>query len=150
MPLRQYAEWVNPKGVETNLYQGDAKLLQLVSKKVFSPEHTLDLGIYRHQFFEGCRPSSKLFPLIVALWETDGQKRLNDFYSFDNNGVLLSHGYSRWENGKSTMAEQHDLSLDRLVEHGSAIAEMVGEYPIPAALAIHTTVIDLRNNMLRQ
>ena len=148
MPIGQNGEWINPLGVETNLYEGDSKLLQLVSRKVFSPKHTLDLGIYRHQFFKGCNPSSKLFPLIMALWETDDKKRFNDFYSFDNNGVLLSHGYSRWENGKPSVVEQHDFSLDRLLEHGSVITEMIGEYPIPAALASHTTIIDLRNNIL--
>lgn len=150
MPLIQYAELVNHERVETLFYQGDAKLLQLVSKKFFSRDHILSLEIYKYQLFEGCRTSSKLFPLVVALWERDGQKRLNDFYSFDNNGILLSHGYSRWENEKPIVSEQHDLSLERLVEHGATISEMILEYPIPAALAMHKTVIDLQHNMLRQ
>lgn len=149
MPLRHYTEWENPPGVDVNLREGEAKLWQLKAAKAYSDQHTLHLGIYKFSLISDCFESSKLFPLVVALRERDGQQRTNDFYSFDNNGILLSHGYSRWEGNRILVNEQHDLSLERLVEKGELIAEMIGYYPVPMPLAIHTTVIDLKHNCLR-
>jgi len=84
------------------------------------------------------------------MWERKGDERLNDFYSFDNNGVCLSHGYSRMKNGQRVVDEQHDTDISRLIEYGEVIKDLIGDYPIPAQLAMHTTVIDLRQNTLRE
>jgi len=149
MPLQQSAQWVDPPGMRTTFQEGRAGFLQLDAHKEFSPDHTLHLGVFKTTFYEGCSVSSKLIPLVVGLWEKKGDERLKDFYSFDNNGVCLSHGYSRWEGGKTVVNEQHDTDISRLVEHGRVIGEMIGDYPIPVPLVIHTTVIDLRNNCLR-
>jgi len=149
MPLLKYAQWQNPPGVETTFVEGDTKLLQLRSRRVYSPDHSLYLGVYKTHLIGDCNESSKIFPLVVALREIDGQDRFLDFYSFDNNGILLSHGFSRVKAGQRIVNEQHDLSLERLIEKGPEISEMIGEYPLPAPLAVHTTVIDLRNNCLR-
>jgi len=149
MPLQQYAEWVDPPGTKTSFQEGKAGILQLKAHKQFSPEHTLDLLVCKTTLYEDCNISSKLLPLVVAMWERKGNERFNDFYSFDNNGVCLSHSYKRWKDRKLTADEEHDTDLSRLVEYGGVIKEMIGDYPIPAHLAMHTTVIDLRNNCLR-
>ena len=149
MPLQQYAEWVDAPGTKTSFQEGRAGILRLDAHKEFSTEHTLDLVIAKTTLYENCNISSKLLPLVVAMWERKGDERLNDFYSFDNNGVCLSHGYSRMENGQRIVNEQHDTDISRLVEYGEVIKDLIGDYPIPAQLTMHTTVIDLRQNTLR-
>jgi len=150
MPLRQYVEWVDAPGMKTTLKDGKAVIWQLDSHKDFSPNHTLDVLVCKTSLRGGCEFSSKLLPLVVAMWEKKEDERLNDFYSFDNNGVCLSHGYSRWKDGQCVVNEQHDTDVSRLVEYGEVIKEMFEGYPIPVPLAGHTTVIDLMNNCLRE
>ena len=150
MPLQQYAEWVDAPGAKTYFQEGRAGILRLDAHKEFSPDHTLDLVVAKTTLYEDCNISSKLLPLVVATWERKGDERLNDFYSFDNNGVCLSHGFSRMKNGQRVVNEQHDTDISRLVEYGEVIKDLIGDYPIPAQLAMHTTVIDLRQNTLGQ
>ncbi|MBR9706225.1 hypothetical protein GOV14_04270 [Candidatus Pacearchaeota archaeon] len=150
MPLKQFVEWVNAPGSETIYQEGKAGILQLSAHKNFSLTHTLDLKICKTTFYEICNVSSKIFPLVVAMWEKKAEERLTDFYSFDNNGICLSHGYSRWENGSSVINEAHDTDIGRLVEHGEVIKELIYDYPVPMQLGIHTTFIDLANNSLKK
>lgn len=84
------------------------------------------------------------------MWEKKEDEGLTDFYSFDNNGVCLSHGYSRTKNGQIVVNEEHDTDINRLVEHGEAIKEMIGDYPIPVPLLTHRTVMGLRSNSLKK
>ena len=149
MPL--ITTYVDAPGIETDVKTGEAKIYQFTSKKEFSPDHTLNLAIYRTSLREGCELSSKLLPIVVAMWEQKGNYRLTDFYSFDHNAILLSHGYSRWNGDEKRWDahEEHDTSLDRLIEHGESIREMIGEYSIDATLAMTNVVIDLREGTLR-
>lgn len=148
MPVRYVYE--DAPGVKTIFEEGKAGILQLFSKKEFSEDHTLAIHIYKVTLYEGCNCSSKIFPLVVGLWEQEDDMRYTDFYSFDNNGVLLSHGFFSSEKGRRIIDEQHDLSLDRLVEHGETIKEMIGDYPLAAQLAMHPTLSDLRGNLLNK
>ena len=86
---------------------------------------------------------------MVTLREHIGDKKFNDFYSFDNNERCLSHGYSRWEGNKQTVDEKHDTDISRLLEHGATIKEMIGEYPADARFITNGTVISLMGNLLR-
>ncbi|MEK6895317.1 MAG: hypothetical protein AABX48_02245 [Nanoarchaeota archaeon] len=148
MSLVTESRFVNALNTRTSYKEGNAKILQLRAEKEFSPDHRLVLAVYKTSLYEGCLLSSKLLPLVVAMWENKVKDRYNDFYSFDNNGVCLSHGYSWFENGKYTANEQHDNDISRLLKHGANIREMIENYPVGVPLAIHTTVIDLMNNML--
>lgn len=135
----------------TTLQEGEAKVIQLKSTKQFSPKHSLDLLILKTTIFRGCEFSSKLLPLVVRMIEDKSEEKLTDVYSFDNNGTCLSHGYSRYRDGKAVVDEQHDTDISRLIEHGKSIKEMIGEYyPIPTPLVIHTTFLDLRENCLNR
>ena len=142
--------YIDPPGVETEVGEGKAGVISLDATRKISRDHTLRLGIYRTTLYNGCLVSSKLLPLVVAMWERNNRIRTvwNDFYSFDHNGVLLSHGYSMWREGQKTVNEKHDLSLERLMGNGEHIQYMIGEVPLPAQLAMHFTVTDLRQNTL--
>lgn len=150
MPLKQHAEWVDAPGTKTSFQEYRTGILKLDAHKEFSPDHALDLLVCKTIIYEGCNISSKLLPLVVAMWEKKGDERLNDFYCFDNNGICLSHGYSRMKNGQRVVNEQHDTDISRLVEYGEVIKGLFGDYPIPVQLAMHTTMIDLTNNVLRR
>ncbi len=150
MPLEQHTEWIDAPGTRVSFYEGRAGLLQLEAHKEFSPEHTLDLRICKTTLYDDCFISSKLLPLVVAMWEKKEIEGFSDFYSFDNNGVCLSHGYSRLKNRERVVDEQHDKDISRLIEYGAIIKELISDYPLPVQLAIHTTIIDLRENTLRQ
>jgi len=147
MPL--VTEYIDAPGIKTTLKVGDAEIFQLTSKKEFSNNHTLEVDIYKTSLGKDCSLSSKLLPLVVAMWEENKENQLNDFYSFDNNGVLLSHGCKRWENKILTVDEKHDKNLRRLIQHGETIKEMIGDFPLPFQLTIHPTILDLRENKLK-
>ena len=131
------------------LREGQAKLYQLKVSREISRDHSLDLLICKTSLYGGSLISSKLLPLVVAMWEEKGDERYHDFYSFDNNGVCLSHGYSRWKGDEKVVDEEHDTDIGRLIDNGRVIEEMMRRYSLPAKLAMHTTVIDLKNNVLR-
>ncbi|MDO8528489.1 MAG: hypothetical protein Q7S06_01195 [Nanoarchaeota archaeon] len=153
MPFRRDRngfEWFDVPRTKVSFQEGRAGILQLDAHKEFSPNHTLDLLICKTTLYEGCTISSKLLPLVVAMWERKEDERLNDFYSFDNNGVCLSHGYSRIKNGKRVVNEQHDIDISRLVEYGEIIKELIRDYPFISQLAGDRTVMDLRENTLGQ
>lgn len=141
--------WVNPEGVKTDFVEGGAGLLQLSSRKEFSPDHILDLLICKTAIYEDCAISSRVLPLVVVMNEGIGTKKFFDAYSFDNKGVCLSHGYSRWEDGWKIVDEEHDTDVSRLKERGEDIRKMIEGYPVPFPLATHRTVMDLRDNCLR-
>jgi hypothetical protein len=148
MPM--FGMYVNAPGVKTEYREGDSRVLQLQSKKELGDSHYLWFGIYKVSLRQGCELSSKILPLVVQMNEHDGVRkdRWNDIYSFDNNGVLLSHGFSRMENGVWVADEQHDLDVSRLILHKDNIRQMIGDYPTPIPLITHTTVIDLMNGTL--
>ncbi len=148
MPLKYHVEYVDAPGVRTTFKEGRAGIQQLASVKRFSPTHELTLEIYKTTLYEGCSLSSKLLPLVVGMWEKKGDESLVDFYSFDNNGVCLSHGYSRKKGEKRTVDEEHDTNISRLIEHGENIKEMIGDYLVPVPLLTHPTVMVLRSNSL--
>lgn len=150
MPLKHQVEYIDAPGVRTNFKEGRAGIQQLSSVKRFSPKHELTLEIYKTTLYEGCELSSKLLPVVVGMWEAKEDEWLTDFYSFDNNGICLSHGYSRKKGDKRVVDEEHDTDISRLVEHGENIKEMIGDYPIPIPLLTHPTVMDLRINNLRK
>ncbi|MBS3082236.1 hypothetical protein J4416_04910 [Candidatus Pacearchaeota archaeon] len=150
MGLQRYARWVDAPGSTTIFKEGRAGILQLEAKRIFSPDHIFNLLIAKTMLYEGCDLSSKLLPLFVGMWDDKKNERRNDFYSFDNNGICLSHGYSITRNGERIVDEAHDTKVDRLVEYGRVIKELIGEYPLPAQLSTHTTVNDLMNNSLRK
>jgi hypothetical protein len=141
--------YADPPGVENKVLEGDAKILQLESIKTFSEEHTLNLAIYKISLGVDCELSSKILPLVVKLSEKKGKDRFTDFYSFDNNGILLCHGYYSYDGEKKKHSpEAHDLSLDRLIEHGETIRGMIRHVPIYAQMSMHNTVNELRENAL--
>ncbi|MBU3957625.1 MAG: hypothetical protein KKB25_00955 [Nanoarchaeota archaeon] len=150
MPLKINVEYTDAPGVRTNFKEGKAGILQLFSEKRFSSDHILNLDIYKTTLYEGCELSSKLLPLVVGIWEKKENEILTDFYSFDNNGICLSHGYSRKKGEKRIIDEEHDTDISRLIEHGEDIKEMIGDYPIPVPLLTHPIVMDLRINNLRK
>ncbi len=82
------------------------------------------------------------------MWEKDGNNSSTDFYSFDNNGLCLCHGYSRTRNGKRIVDKEQDTDIGKLIEYGEIIQEMIGEYPIPQEFATIPAMIDLRRNCL--
>jgi hypothetical protein len=148
MPLQQNSKWVNESGCHTSYREGETGILELQANKIFSQGHGLRLHISKitsHR--EGI--SSKLLPLIVAMWEKKGDSQFNDFYSFDSHGDCLSHGYSRSEMGKAIVDEEHDRDVARLIEHGKTIQELIGDYPTEGRFETNPTVIDLKENMLR-
>lgn len=148
MPLQEYKIWENPPGVETIWKKGFAEILQLKSHKDFSEDHYLKLEIYKTKLSPDCGACLLLFPLIVGMWEKDGNNSSTDFYSFDRNGLCLSHGYSRTKDGERIVNEEHDTDISKLIEYGEIIQEMIGEYPTPAELGTHNVVIDLMKNCL--
>jgi len=150
MPLDHTIQWRDSPGCATRLEEGRAGIIQLSARKVYSSEHSLDLLFCKTTLYEGCFVSSKLLSLVVGMWERDGNKKFQDIYSFDNNGICLCHSYSRWENGEGVELEQHNTDVGRLIENGAVIQELIGEYPMSNRLALHTTMIDLRNNCLER
>ena len=154
MPLTQYtktyAQWIDLPGMKTTFQEGKAGIQQLNASKQFSPNHTLNLAIYKVTLYEGCALSSKLLPLVIAMHERKEDESLSDFYSFDNNGICLSHGYSRYKDKKAVVEEQHDTDISRLIEHGKTIEEMIRDYPLPTPILTHITVMDLTCNSLKK
>ena len=147
MPLYIEETWVDAPGTKVTLEEGRAGIIQLKAHKDFSPSHTLDFMVYKTTLYEGCRLSSKVLPLVIQLWEQKENERLTDVYSFDDNGICLSHGYNRDKDGKIIVDEQHDIDISRLVEHGATISEMLCDYPgVPVPLTIHPTMADARHN----
>ena len=146
MPL----QYVDAPGVKTHFEEGDAKILQLNSEKEFRSNHTLRLSVYRTSLRSGCHLSSKLLPIVLRMIERKDDYQWSDFYSFDHNGKLLSHGYSRTDlkTKKCEVDEAHDLSLDRLLEHGENIREMIRDYPLPFGLSSLYVLNDLRENLI--
>jgi hypothetical protein len=142
-------EYDDSPGVETEYKENSSKIQQIRSEKQISPDHFFKIHLYATELRDKRDLDSKFFPLIVATWEKKGDKRLEDIYSFDNNGVCLSHGYSRYEGERKLVDEKHDNSLRRLRENGELIKDMIGGYPIPFPMCFHTTVISLRENSLR-
>lgn len=132
----------------TSFQEVKAEILQLSLHREFSSEHTLDIFICKTSLLEPSDLSSKLFPLVIAMWENKGGEELKDFYSFDNNGLCLSHGYSRRKNGLILVKEKHDTNISRLVEYGELIKGLIGEYQVPFYLSADTTFNSLRNNTL--
>ncbi|MBI4116835.1 hypothetical protein HY449_03770 [Candidatus Pacearchaeota archaeon] len=135
-------------GKKATLEEYDAGTINLDARTQFSPEHALYLGIYKVTLREPSQLSSKLFPLVVRLQEKKLGEHLFDVYSFDNNGICLSHGYSRYKCKEILVNEQHDLDVSRLVEHGRAIEDMISHFSIPFQLTVHPTFCDLRSNSL--
>jgi hypothetical protein len=136
------------RGFKIELREGRAGIVVLEAAKELYPDnpgqHKLFIGIYKTTLYGGCKVSSKIFPLVVTGRESRQKQFQGHIYSFDNNGILLSHGF-RSEEGE----EKHDFSLDWLVENGEAIKQMIADCPMPIPFAIHTTVTDLRSNTLR-
>lgn len=129
-----------PWGVEDNssVYEESGATIQQVRmRKVFSENHELFVQVLKTSLGPSCEHiSSKTLPLIVRMIERDGEKRFFDMYSIDNNGVCLSHGYSRYENGKASTEEEHDTDTSRLKKHGKTIKEMILKVPRGSAIAM--------------
>ena len=140
--------YTDPPGMKRVYQEGGAKIYQLKSQKQFNEEHSLTLLILKTSLNEGCEFSSKLLPLVVWLREDKRDEKFIDIYSFDNNQVCLSHGYSRYEDGKEIAEEKHDLDISRLKEHGETIKEMLKEYLLPVPLGRDLTVANLKKNCL--
>lgn len=122
--------------------QPDVKLMILRIRKEYHPKHILKADIYQLAN-TGRHTSSKLFPLVIAMWEEKDSGYLTDFYSFDNNGVCLSHGYSRVKNDKVIVDEEHDTDISRLLEHKETFKEAIKHTSIPPRLSTATTVMNL-------
>ncbi|MBS3083284.1 hypothetical protein J4423_00600 [Candidatus Pacearchaeota archaeon] len=118
MALQHYVQWVDAPGCKTSFKEGRAGIQQLTAEKVFSPDHSFNLLIAKTTLYEGCDLSSKLLPLVVAMRERKRGEGRNDFYSFDNHGICLSHGYSIAKDGKLVVDEAHDTDVGRLIERG--------------------------------
>ncbi len=111
--------------------------------KTFSPNHSLQADIYGI-YNVGELASTKLFPIIIAMWETRDDEYLTDFYSFDHKGICLSHGYSRVKNGKPAVSEQHDTDTSRLVEHKKTFREAIKkEQSVSPALYTEEVIMNL-------
>jgi len=169
MPASEYAP---PEGVTTEFKRGEAEILQLYSRKVFDPEHALDILILKTSLRRGNEFSSKLLPLVVRLTEEKPDEYNFDVYSFDTHGnclahtgssvlrnrntkletelgseaILRSHGYS--VRGDDWVREEFDTDVTRLVAYGETIKEMIGGYPVNPILGTHSTVIGLMYNTL--
>jgi len=142
--------WVDPPGMETKYNEIKAVVQQIESTKKISDDHELYLSIFKPSLRESTNISSKTIPLVIAMSEEKANELFTDFYSFDDNGLCLSHGYSRVKDGKLVVDGAHDTDISRLIEHGENIKEMIGDYPIPLPLLTRTTVMDLRVNCLKQ
>jgi hypothetical protein len=126
---------------------GDAEIQQMLAAKTFWEKGSFSLGIYMVSLKPNCSHlSSKVFPVIVKMDERKGEELLTDIYSFDHNGVLLSHGYSTSRKGEMVVDEEHDLSLERLVQNGKIIQEMIRNLPLPFPLTSTPIMGALRNN----
>ncbi len=143
------SKYIEPKGVKNTDSIGKAKIFQFRSKKKFSLEHTLTLGINKISLGEDCMGSSKIYPVVVQMWETKGDEKFFDIYSFDHKANCLAHSYNRMKAGKIIVHEAHDNDISRLVEHGETIMELIGDCPMYGCLLADSTVIDLRNNEIR-
>ena len=148
MPLQEYKIWKNPPGVDTTWEKGFAEILQLRSRKDFSEAHYLKLEIYKTKLSPDCSARSALFPLIVGMWEKDGEDGSTDFYYLDNDGLCLCHEYSRTKDEEVIVDKEQDTDIGKLIEYGEIIQEMIGEYPIPQEFATIPAMIDLRRNCL--
>ena len=137
MPIERTAKWVDPPNTRVNFKEGDAKILQFIIDQDISSEESFEFHAYKTSLREGCILSSKVLPLIMQMWETKGDKRFYDVYSFDNNGLCLSHGYSRYENGEKIADEEHDQDTKRLVEKTGLIHQLAGDFPLPGIIQIH-------------
>lgn len=141
MPLKSI--WTNPPGTNVDYKEGDAKLLQFKIEQKLSANHNFLFRAYKISLKEGCAVSSKTLPLVIQMIEQQNGKKFIDIYSFDNHGGCLSHGYSRYENGKLIVNEEHDTDVSRLTEKSKLILELAKDYPLPPPLGTHTTIIDL-------
>lgn len=150
MPSEQLIQSLQGGKSQVSYSQSDARILQVRAHHDFSSGHTLDLVIAKTSPGVDTYLSPKLFPLVVAMWETTPDLRRKDFYSFDNGGICLSHGYSETNGNQIIFDEEHDLDVGRLIEHGKVISQLIGNYNIPMPLLTHTTVMDLRANQLRE
>lgn len=117
--------------------EGEATIQQIHFDKIFSEGHSLYFQVLKTSLGHSCKDiSSKTLPLVVKMIEQEGDKRFFDMYSIDNNGVCLSHGYSRYENGKAIVEEEHDTDISRLRKHGKTIREMMLKVPRGAAISM--------------
>jgi len=135
--------WTNPPGANVDYKEGNAKLLQFRIEQKLSTNHNFFFRAYKVSLKEGCEVSSKTLPLVIQMIEQQNDKKFVDIYSFDNHGACLSHGYTRYENGKLIVNEEHDTDVSRLVEKSKLISELARGYPIPFPLGTHSTIIDL-------
>lgn len=129
-----------PWGVKDNgsVYEeGEATIQQVRMRRIFSEKHDLYVQILKTSLGPSCEHiSSKTLPLVVRMIEKDGEKRFFDIYSIDNNGVCLSHGYSRYENGKVVVEEEHDTDFSGLKKHGRTIRDMLLEVERGSAMSM--------------
>ncbi len=149
------------QSVNRELMLTPAEVQNFKARKVISPNHSLELLVAVTSLRGEGNVSSKLLPVIVGMWEDkkvqDNENperyvpvKFTDFYSFDHNGILLSHGYSRIVDGKTTVDEAHDLSVSRLHENREYIREMLGKYPLPLQLTIAHAVSCLRDGCIME
>ena len=127
--------------------ENKAGILQLSAEKKFE-SYSLRLGLYRTHLYPGATLSHKILPVVVTLMEKKGHSRSSHIYSFDHNGILLSHGYSVYENDECIVDEAHDMSLDKLIEHGKEIEEMAGNVVVPVSFLMSKVIADIIYNKI--
>lgn len=129
-----------PWGVEDNssVYEESGATIQQVRmRKVFSENHELFVQVLKTSLgYPSKYISSKTLPLVVMMIERNSTKKFFDIYSIDNNGVCLSHGYSRYENGKVVVEEEHDTDFSGLKKHGRTIRDMLLEIERGSAMSM--------------
>ncbi|MBR9676597.1 hypothetical protein GOV04_00455 [Candidatus Woesearchaeota archaeon] len=135
------------ESLEVQVNQSDASLFQIYANHQFSPNHSLMFNIIRTSLKpNSSNISSKVLPVIVHMIEEKGNDKYIDIYTFDHKGTLLNHGYSEYKDGQCVVDEEHDLSIDRLVEQGEAISDILKLLGLPVGLGSCMPVLDLREN----
>lgn len=150
MPLEHSSNWVDAPGCKTIFQEGKAGILQVRANKKFSPTHSFELLISQITLYESCLPSSKTLPVVIQTWEEIDNEKFIDIYSFDRNGICLSHGYSRYVGGKRTVDEEHDTDITRLIKNKGVIGELIRDYPVDSRLLMNTTYLDLAEGCLEE